>query len=74
LLDNFYSVDIPLDRLAELYDEDPLRIFELVKPFVERLVSRIDDVKLYRSFLSRRSGSASIEYMVKTSLGGYALK
>ena len=50
MLDNFYSVDIPLDGLAELYNEDPLRIFELVKPLVERLVSRIDDVKLYRSF------------------------
>ncbi len=60
LMDEFHPVDISFDKLVELYDKDPLEIFDLIKPLVERIIGEIVNVEFYSSFLSRESGSVLI--------------
>ena len=67
LMDRFYELSLGFDELVRLYDEDPLKVFELIKPLVEEKVGKVSDVRLYNSFLGNET--ALIEYMVKTESG-----
>ena len=74
LLDRFYPLEVPLGRLVELYNEDPIELFDIIKPLVEGKVGRVHDVRLYRGFVSRASGSAIVEYMVEVDEGEVGVK
>ena len=71
-MDRFYRVNLPFDELVKLYDEDPLKVFELIKPLVEEKAGKVSGVKLYNSFLGDEL--ALIEYMVKVEIGKLELR
>lgn len=50
---------LSFDRFAELYDETPLEVLELIKLLTERVVSEISNVKLYRGSLSCKFSSGT---------------
>ena len=73
-MDEFHMMDIPVGRLVELYNRDPLKIFELVKPLVEEKAGRVGQVRLHDKFLDGETGSALLEYMVGVKNGEIGVK
>ena len=75
LMDRFYLVELSPSEIAELYDENPMKIFELIRDLVEDVLgSKVKHTKLYKTFLSHETGTALIEYMIDFEKGTMGIK
>jgi len=74
-MDKFFPLEISFGELAELYDENPMKIFELIKSLVENVLgSKVEYAKLYKTFLDLKQGIALIEYIVNFEKGSISIK
>ena len=75
LMDKFYPIEFSLSEIAELYDEDHMKIFESIRGLIENVLeSKVKRARLYKSFLSYKTGTILIEYMVSFEKGTIGVK
>jgi len=74
-MDRFFPLELSLYELAGLYEENPMKIFELIKNLVEKVLgNKVKNVKLYKTFLNLETGTALIEYTVNFEKGSTSVK
>lgn len=62
--DLFRPLPYSFSEILEVWEEDRMKPFELVRDLVEEELGKIRDVRLYGAYLDPESMTAVIEYMV----------
>ncbi len=73
-LDSFDDIGISFTELAEMFETDTLKPFELVRNIVERELGEIINVKLFASYLDIEKPIAVLEYIVVSKKGHVSVK
>jgi len=73
--DRFFPVNLPLNRIIELFDEDPLKPLLEIQRFVETIINeKIIEAKFYKSYISRKTNIVIVEYLAKVKSGDVGIK
>ena len=73
-MDQFIETNLSLYDLAELYEENKLKPFNLVRDIIARHIGKIHNVKVYMTYFNPRKLTAVIEYLVETGCGEVPVK
>ena len=74
IFDEFKPLDISIDKLLELVEDNPLRLFEEVKDILTEYVKEIKHVKIYNTYFNPHGSELLIEYLVECELGEVSVK
>ncbi len=73
-MDQFIETSLSLYDLAELYEEDKLKPFNLVKDLIVKHLGEIRSVKVHMTYFNPEKLTAVIEYLVETRYGEVSVK
>ncbi len=73
-MDQFIETGLSSYNLAELYEENKLKPFNLVRDLIVRHIGKVHDVKVYMTYFNPRKLTAVIEYLVETKYGEVPVK
>ena len=73
-MDLFKPVNTNFDKLVEIFEEDELKPFELVRDFVEEYVDKDYEVKFYAYYFNPKTMTLVIEYFINYKNGTISLK
>ena len=75
VFDEFKPINIDTDELFDLFEKDPLKLFENVKEILAANdVKEIKNVRVYKIFHDRGGSELLIEYLVDCELGRISVK
>ncbi len=74
IFDEFKPLDISIDKLLELIEVNPLRLFEEVKDILTEYVKEIKHVKIYNTYFNPHGFEFLIEYLVECEFGEVSVK
>ena len=74
VFDEFKPVDIDTGKLFRLVEEDPLKLFGIVREILVNDIKEIRDVKVYDVYFNPSKFELLIEYIVECELGEISVK
>ena len=74
LMDIFKKLPYDFQDILEAWEEDPMKLFEMIRSVVEDELGVIRDVRIYRSYFNPQNMTAVVEYIVKFKEGTVGVK
>ena len=74
LFDRFHPVEMPLSKIAQAFEEDPLKPFALLRELVEEKTGGVKSVRFYGSYFNPSKQTAVLEYFVEVDEGTVGVK
>jgi len=74
IFDEFKLIDVDTGKLFRLAEENPLRLFEIIKEVLVDDIKEIRDVKVYDIYFNPSNFELLIEYIVECELGEISVK
>ena len=74
VLDEFKPVEVDVDRLLEMAEKEPLRIFNSIRKALTGIVKEIKIVRVHDTYFNPDTSELVIEYLIESDIGNISVK
>ncbi len=74
LMDTFTELNLSFEELAEIFEKDKMKPFEIVKDSIKKYLGEIKGADLYSSYFNPKTLTSVIEYLVESKVGKVSVK